>query len=210
VSGQPKTWADLRAVVLHRDGYVCQICKVADATDADHIWPRVAGGPDRLENLQAACGPCNKRKGGAYNVFFATEQQLMWLQNHQNAALAAAAEAAATTRGFVGSFAAGLSGDDRAREVIDVPEGEVCDHDSVLDLALRMIARTSWTGASYGWIKADQIIKASDETLAEAEAELERVKAEWEAARSIVAIMENVGARRLVDYMDTEFDRGTS
>jgi hypothetical protein len=75
VSGQPKTWADTRAVVLHRDGYRCQICKVADATDADHIWPRVAGGPDRLENLQAACGPCNKRKGGAYNVFFATEQQ---------------------------------------------------------------------------------------------------------------------------------------
>lgn len=58
------TWRDRRTLVLHRAAYVCEICKDATATEVDHIWPRSFGGTDDLDNLQAACLPCNRRKGG--------------------------------------------------------------------------------------------------------------------------------------------------
>ncbi|CAB4196709.1 HNHc domain containing protein [uncultured Caudovirales phage] len=30
----------------------------------DHIYPKWAGGPDKIENLQTMCRQCNSRKGG--------------------------------------------------------------------------------------------------------------------------------------------------
>jgi 5-methylcytosine-specific restriction endonuclease McrA len=64
-----KTWGGrpsqrLRAAVLERDGRVCYWCG-GFATSADH-YPiaRADGGPDTLDNLVAACLPCNQRRGG--------------------------------------------------------------------------------------------------------------------------------------------------
>jgi 5-methylcytosine-specific restriction enzyme A len=60
----PANWeSQIRPAVLARDGYRCQIrysdvC-VGAATDADHIE---RGDDHRMENLQAACGPCHQRK----------------------------------------------------------------------------------------------------------------------------------------------------
>lgn len=62
-----KSWPALRAAVLKRDGHRCRIrgkgCQKT-ATDCDHIvgW-RDGGAWLDPENLQAACGPCNNRKG---------------------------------------------------------------------------------------------------------------------------------------------------
>ena len=65
----PRVWARIRVVVLVRDHYECQIrlhgCK-HKATQVDHIISLMDGGTDELENLQAACAPCNKRKGAGF------------------------------------------------------------------------------------------------------------------------------------------------
>src|SRR4026207_773806 len=65
----PKVWARIRVVVMVRDHYECQIrlngCK-RKATQIDHIISLMDGGTDDLENLQAACAPCNKRKGAGF------------------------------------------------------------------------------------------------------------------------------------------------
>jgi 5-methylcytosine-specific restriction endonuclease McrA len=57
-----EAWQRVRLVVLERDGYVCQWCGAA-ATTVDHVVELAAGG-DRLEldNLVAACRPCNGRR----------------------------------------------------------------------------------------------------------------------------------------------------
>jgi 5-methylcytosine-specific restriction enzyme A len=61
-------WTKVRAVVLARDRYVCQIngprC-TKHATQADHIVPLAEGGA-RLDpaNVRAACAPCNLSAGG--------------------------------------------------------------------------------------------------------------------------------------------------
>jgi 5-methylcytosine-specific restriction endonuclease McrA len=59
----PPDWPALRAACLARDGYRCRDCG-APATDADHIVPRSAGGPNTLGNLAARCGPCHRRRTG--------------------------------------------------------------------------------------------------------------------------------------------------
>lgn len=66
MTGEPKTWRDIRLVALYRDDYLCQICQKAVATEADHIWPKALGGPDTLENAQAACLACNRSKGDSF------------------------------------------------------------------------------------------------------------------------------------------------
>lgn len=56
----------LRLAVFARDRHLCQlaypgICTMV-ATVADHVRPRETHG-DGLDNLQAACAPCNGHKG---------------------------------------------------------------------------------------------------------------------------------------------------
>jgi 5-methylcytosine-specific restriction enzyme A len=75
---QPKAWADktesshargyghkwqkLRASILVRDDYLCQICKERSATEVDHIVSKALGGSNSDDNLQAVCGYCHKKK----------------------------------------------------------------------------------------------------------------------------------------------------
>ena len=55
-----------RRTVLARDLYTCQYCGGqpgrADLT-VDHVLPRSRGGVTSWENVVAACGACNRRKG---------------------------------------------------------------------------------------------------------------------------------------------------
>lgn len=56
----------LRQQVLERDGHQCQICgrkKDKVKFDIDHIYPRIMGGDNRIDNLQVLCTTCNRRKG---------------------------------------------------------------------------------------------------------------------------------------------------
>lgn len=64
--GSTRRWRKLRAHVLARDLYRCQLglvgCTV-DATHVDHLIPRSKGGKDTMSNLVAACRNCNLKKG---------------------------------------------------------------------------------------------------------------------------------------------------
>lgn len=57
----------LRKFIFERDNYVCGICQKpiepGDAIHVDHIFPWSKGGSDEPDNLQAAHGSCNVRKG---------------------------------------------------------------------------------------------------------------------------------------------------
>lgn len=55
-------WRALRRIVLERDGHRCKYCG-GHADTVDHIIPKALGGTDALDNLTAACGPCNYSKG---------------------------------------------------------------------------------------------------------------------------------------------------
>ena len=63
--GYGSAWDRLRAVVLRRDGYLCQcaVCKstgrVRLASQVDHIIPKAKGGTDALSNLQAIHAECH-------------------------------------------------------------------------------------------------------------------------------------------------------
>ena len=54
-----------RREVFVRDGHACQYCghQAAHLT-LDHVVPRHRGGAHSWDNLVAACGECNHRKGG--------------------------------------------------------------------------------------------------------------------------------------------------
>ncbi len=55
-----------RRTVLARDLYTCQYCGSQPGRGeltVDHILPRSRGGNTSWENVVAACGPCNRRKG---------------------------------------------------------------------------------------------------------------------------------------------------
>jgi len=49
-----------------RDGFKCVYCGKhgVDQLTFDHVIPRRAGGKTSWENIVAACGPCNLKKGG--------------------------------------------------------------------------------------------------------------------------------------------------
>ena len=66
VERAPQTVTLTRRNVLLRDGNTCVYCGVAgQARDLtiDHVLPRSRGGRTSWDNLVAACGPCNRRKG---------------------------------------------------------------------------------------------------------------------------------------------------
>lgn len=69
------SWPEIRAEVLSRGSYTCVDCGSV-ATEVDHIWPRRWGGRDHLENLQALCGTCNRRKGASLDWMGAANHQL--------------------------------------------------------------------------------------------------------------------------------------
>lgn len=58
-------WKQLRAKVMQRDNWTCQLrgphCAVI-ATDCDHIVNVANGGSDDMSNLCAACKPCHNTK----------------------------------------------------------------------------------------------------------------------------------------------------
>jgi len=59
----------LRAAVIERDGYICQLCSgPVDPGDIhlDHIKPWSKGGRTIMSNLQVAHSSCNIRKGAKY------------------------------------------------------------------------------------------------------------------------------------------------
>jgi hypothetical protein len=59
-------WKRTRKRILERDGYECGIggprC-TGVATEVDHIVPHALGGDASLDNLRAACKPCNAGLG---------------------------------------------------------------------------------------------------------------------------------------------------
>jgi 5-methylcytosine-specific restriction endonuclease McrA len=55
-----------RRAVLIRDSYTCQYCGATPGREnltIDHVHPRSRGGRTEWDNVVAACGPCNRRKG---------------------------------------------------------------------------------------------------------------------------------------------------
>ena len=60
-------WKKLRAEVLERDAYMCQVqlpgC-IGRASVVDHVEGVAYGGSGDRSNLQACCQPCNDRKKG--------------------------------------------------------------------------------------------------------------------------------------------------
>ncbi|MGY6129117.1 HNH endonuclease (plasmid) [Paraburkholderia strydomiana] len=64
--GYGAAWQRLRASILKRDHYLCQVCirkgRVTEASQVDHIKAKAAGGTDDEGNLQSICEPCHKAK----------------------------------------------------------------------------------------------------------------------------------------------------
>lgn len=58
-------WRKLVRLTLERDGGLCTLgypgCTV-EATTADHIIGRAAGGADSVDNLRASCKSCNEAR----------------------------------------------------------------------------------------------------------------------------------------------------
>lgn len=53
-----------RKAVLARDSWTCQYCgERKPSMTIDHVIPRSRGGQSVWENIVAACGSCNRRKG---------------------------------------------------------------------------------------------------------------------------------------------------
>ena len=53
-----------RKAVLARDSWTCQYCgSRKPGLTVDHVIPRSRGGTSSWDNIVAACGPCNRRKG---------------------------------------------------------------------------------------------------------------------------------------------------
>lgn len=64
--GYGREWKLVRDWVMARDKYICRVCydegHVTPATAVDHIVPKVKGGMDNPENLQAICDECHTKK----------------------------------------------------------------------------------------------------------------------------------------------------
>lgn len=60
-----KAWRTVRARVLKRDGYVCQLRLIGctdRATTADHIIERRDDGSDDPANLRGVCASCHNKR----------------------------------------------------------------------------------------------------------------------------------------------------
>lgn len=56
-------WARLRSLVFKRDNFTCQYCGARGVRlECDHVVPVARGGQSVIENLAAACFPCNRSK----------------------------------------------------------------------------------------------------------------------------------------------------
>lgn len=64
-----RQWKEQRKRVLARDSYECAYCG-QEATQVDHIIPRIDGGTHDLDNLVAACARCNGMKGSRSQASF--------------------------------------------------------------------------------------------------------------------------------------------
>lgn len=65
--GYGAAWDRLRASIMERDSYLCQVClenrqRATPATHVDHILSKAKGGTDDPANLRAICRPCHDRK----------------------------------------------------------------------------------------------------------------------------------------------------
>jgi 5-methylcytosine-specific restriction endonuclease McrA len=66
IERRPRSAPLTRRNVLLRDDHTCQYCGIEGTSrelTIDHVQPRSRGGPTSWENVAAACGPCNRRKG---------------------------------------------------------------------------------------------------------------------------------------------------
>ncbi len=50
-------------LLLIETGERCAYCGSSSSLEWDHVIPRSLGGPDTIDNLVRACGPCNRAKG---------------------------------------------------------------------------------------------------------------------------------------------------
>lgn len=59
-----KAWRELRYQTLLDNGFICNVCKVREATIGDHIIPTKVRWDMRLDknNIQAICNECHNRK----------------------------------------------------------------------------------------------------------------------------------------------------
>lgn len=66
----------LRAMVLTRDGFTCQMCgdDEADVLQVDHVQPCKAGGGANPWNLESLCVPCVLTRWGQYGLHDEMEQ----------------------------------------------------------------------------------------------------------------------------------------
>ena len=51
-----------KIAVKNRDGFACVWCGADEPLHVDHVWPKVWGGADVMDNLQTLCQPCNAWK----------------------------------------------------------------------------------------------------------------------------------------------------
>lgn len=54
---------DIQWQIYRRAGFKCEYCGESRPLTIDHYNPVELGGTDELDNLKAACRPCNRRKG---------------------------------------------------------------------------------------------------------------------------------------------------
>jgi len=66
-SASPEAWREIRAQVLARARWVCQVCGVRTRLEVHHVVKRAQGGSDfDLDRLVALCLPCHAQTDAPY------------------------------------------------------------------------------------------------------------------------------------------------